>query len=25
MIVDSTPRLMPMVLNKEGKWIGKLV
>lgn len=25
MIVDSTPRLMPMVLNKEGKWVGKLV
>jgi hypothetical protein len=25
MIIDSTPRLMPMVLNKEGKWIGKLV
>jgi hypothetical protein len=25
MIVDSNPRLMPMVLNKEGKWIGKLV
>lgn len=24
-IIDSTPRLMPMVLNKEGKWIGKLV
>ncbi len=25
MIIDSTPRLMPMVLNKEGKWVGKLV
>ena len=25
MIVDSTPRLMPMVLDKEGKWVGKLV
>jgi len=25
MIIDSNPRLMPMVLNKEGKWIGKLV
>jgi Icc-related predicted phosphoesterase len=25
MIIDSNPRLMPMVLNKEGKWVGKLV
>jgi len=25
MIIDSTPKLMPMVLDKSGKWIGKLV
>jgi len=25
LIIDSNPRLMPMVLNKEGQWIGKLV
>jgi len=25
MIIDSTPKLMPMVLDKDGKWIGKLV
>jgi len=25
MIIDSIPKLMPMVLNKKGMWIGKLV
>jgi predicted MPP superfamily phosphohydrolase len=25
MILDGQPKLFPMVLNKEGKWIGKLV
>ena len=25
MIIDSIPKLMPMVLNKKGEWIGKLV
>jgi predicted MPP superfamily phosphohydrolase len=25
MIIDGQPKLFPMVLNKEGKWIGKLV
>jgi len=25
LIIDSNPRLMPMVLNKEGEWIKKLV
>lgn len=25
MIIDSIPKLMPMVLNKKGQWIGKLV
>ena len=25
MIIDSQPKLMPMVLDNKGKWIGKLV
>jgi len=25
MIIDSIPKLMPMVLDKNGKWIGKIV
>ena len=25
LIIDSQPKLSPCVLNKEGKWIGKLV
>ena len=25
MIIDSIPKLMPMVLDNKGRWIGKLV
>jgi len=24
-IIDGIPRLLPMVLNKKGDWIGKIV